>query len=290
MIGIRIVGGLGNQMFQYAFGRSLAEKNHEALFLDIGWYFNIPKIDTPRTFDLSCYDIDAETFRSDQHSPFLFHKIGPFKKVFRKLSQKNILNFPGLVVERKSSFYFDFNNFNKKTYFDGYWQSPKYFKQIRNILLEEFSPKDLTSEDLELAEKIKNENAVSVHIRRGDYITNEFAKSRHLVCDREYYENALSFIKREDSSIKYYFFSDDPEWVKNEFSDLKIEVVEGNDKRPWIDIFLMNQCKHHIIANSSFSWWGAWLSQRDGKIIAPKKWFTNGDTMEDLIPNDWIRL
>lgn len=290
MIGIKLLGGLGNQMFQYAFGRAISKKLNSPLILDTAWFYNIPKSDTPRTFDLNSYKIRGSLIRSDQESPFLIHKTGYLQKIISKLSKKNLMNFPQYIVEKKIEFSKISSNLKEKTYFDGYWQSPLYFEEIREILLDEFTPVDIKGSDEELANEIELKNAVSIHIRRGDYVNNEYAKSRHLVCDHGYYERAIKHISNLEKEIKFYFFSDDPEWVKKEFSNLNMEVIEGNHDRPWMDIYLMTKCKHHIIANSSFSWWGAWLSQRDGITIAPKSWFTDGNTMDDLIPDSWVRL
>jgi hypothetical protein len=290
MIGIKLAGGLGNQMFQYALGRALSEKTGLPLYLDIAWYYHIPSTDTQRTFDLNCFDIKGNIFRSDDVSPFSFHRIKFLEKVMRKLSQKKLLPLKELFVEEKPGFDERVLAFNQKKYLDGYWQSPKYFQEIREILLKEFSLTDLNEFDHKMISKMNDSQSVSIHIRRGDYVSNEYAKSVHLVCDRNYYDLALEKIKSIDRDVKLFFFSDDPAWVKEEFGNLDIEVIEGNDDRPWVDMHLMSQCKHHIIANSSFSWWGAWLSEREGQTIAPKIWFTNGDEMNDLIPNYWIRL
>lgn len=290
MIGIKLVGGLGNQMFQYAFGRALSEQKKQPLMLDTAWYYNIPAADTPRTFDLNCFPLKADVFRSDQESPFSFHKIKFLEKVMKKLSERRMLPLKDYFAERMPSFDESVFETQGKMYFDGYWQSPQYFEKIRDLLIEEFTPKDLTSFDKEMMTKVKNTSSVSVHIRRGDYVSNDYARARHLVCDRDYYDKALSSLNEKYSNLKYFFFSDDPEWVKSEFYDLDIEVIEGNQDRPWIDLYLMSGCRHHIIANSSFSWWGAWLSTEEGETIAPRIWFTNGDPMDDLIPENWVRL
>ena len=178
---------------------------------------------------------------------------------------------------------------------DGFWQSDKYFLKYESEIRKDFSFPSFTDRvNINLLSEIINSNSVSIHIRRGDYIQMNSAIESHPLCSIKYYQSAISKIKEIIEKPKFYFFSDDIEWVKNQFFSVEnaIFVNHNKGKDSYKDMQLMANCKHNIIANSSFSWWGAWLNPNPKKIvIAPKNWFkdTSIDT-SDLIPSTWIRL
>ncbi|MHC1697482.1 MAG: alpha-1,2-fucosyltransferase [Geobacteraceae bacterium] len=178
---------------------------------------------------------------------------------------------------------------------DGYWQSEKYFAAIRALLKNEFTLRvPLDGDDLQLAEKIRTCNAVSLHVRRGDYLTNPQAAKHHGTCDRDYYDQAVSFIKQKIPAARLFIFSDDPQWSEANMSyDLPTTIVSKTDgTTEGRDLTLMSSCRHHIIANSSFSWWGAWLGDNPEKlVIAPMHWFNDpARSTGDLIPEGWLRF
>ena len=188
-----------------------------------------------------------------------------------------------------------FNPNNK--YFVGYWQSENYFNSIEKIIREHFKFKPTLSEkNLRLKKRIENSNSVSLHIRRGDYVNNASAYKTHGLCSIEYYNRAIDEIKRQVKDPIFFIFSDDPEWVKStDFGIINFEIIDWNiGNLSYIDMQMMNCCKHNIIANSSFSWWGAWLNSNSKKIvISPKKWFANdvlNEQAKNIVPNSWIKI
>jgi hypothetical protein len=255
MIISKIQGGLGNQMFQYAHGRHLSKKYNTKLYLDSRFY----KYQSHRSFLLDKFNTDIDTNLDMITANYPIQVVGD-NFIFKELSNPIDCNY----------------------YLDGYWQSEKYFNDIRDIILEEFTPK----ENLKLNEiPLLDTNTVSIHVRRTDYITSN---GYHPVQDIKYYEEALSIIGQYD----YIFcFSDDIEWCKE---NLKFNnIVFMGPFSEIKDMFVMSLCKNNIIANSTFSWWAAWLNRNpDKKIIAPQKWF--GDNVEidtkNIIPESWIKI
>ena len=293
MIVVKIFGGLGNQLFQYAFGRRLALEKNTELYFDTSIYNKpLDSSFTNRDFELSIFNINGKIADDAILSQFSQSK-------FNKLINEFIVRSPFIksanyLREPYFQFYDKAINVGKQVYLNGYWQSEKYFSSIRNQLLSELNPvSGLSTESQSILEDIKLHNSVSVHIRRGDYI-NSTNQSIYHVCSLEYYRKAVDCICSKVAEPKFYIFSDDVEWVK---SNLKfnhhIQFIEHNKgKNSYQDLILMSKCKHNIIANSSFSWWGAWLNQHENKIvIAPEKWFKDDKKQtKDLICEKWITL
>jgi len=194
-------------------------------------------------------------------------------------------------------YHFDKNFFKskKKVFLKGGWQSEKYFKTYKNEIRDNSHLKDaLVERVLEKSNSLRIENSVAVHIRRGDYLRKKIIYEWHGVMDKEYYAKAFELLHSKTKATKAYYFTDDVEWVSENLLPLfDGEIISGNiAKSHYEDLYLMSQCKHNIIANSSFSWWGAWLNNNPEKIvIAPKKWFNKGpkDT-QDLLPEKWIKI
>lgn len=295
MIVVKLQGGLGNQMFQYAAARQLAYIHGTTLKLDLS-FLNGPQVGhTIRKYNLDCFEINAE-------------KASKWDIMGATNGSGNIIAGAALLLLRCTGlvpFYFFFRenafNFNSEllelpenSYIEGYWQSEKYFKDIEGIIRNEYKfKKCLSLKYLELANSIDVENSVSLHIRRGDYVTHHATGEFHGICGIDYYQKAMNLISKNVESPHYFVFSDDPDWaVCNISSDKPITFVSCSQSSAEDDLRLMSRCRHHVIANSSFSWWGAWLSDfRDKIVIAPKLWFKDQtiDT-SDLIPNGWIRL
>lgn len=176
----------------------------------------------------------------------------------------------------------------------GYFQTHRIAGEVRNELLADFIFNvDKNSELKNLAEKIKNDNSVSIHVRRTDYLENDANDWFGGICTEEYYRRAIDFIKNNNSDVNLIFFSDDIKWVKDNYvyeNATYIDAEMFETYQDWYDMYLMSLCKHNIIANSTFSWWGAWLNQNPDKIvIAPQKW-SNMDAFKDICPEEWIRL
>jgi hypothetical protein len=182
-----------------------------------------------------------------------------------------------------------------KSYIDGYWQSEKYFKRIEPTVRKEFtlitSP---STKNQKIIDKIKSCESVSLHIRRGDYVTDPKTNTLYGTCPPEYYEKAIQLMKDKVKHPVYFVFSDDPEWIRSNmvtgYPQHVVDINGPDDAHE--DLRLMSCCKHHIIANSSFSWWGAWLSNNPKKVVvAPKKWFNNYHKDEqDVVPENWVRV
>ncbi len=283
MITVCLKGGLGNQMFQYALGRSLAEKNNTELCLDIGFYHKKNNSLPKREFLLDRFKITYKKLSNSTDNGQLFSPLRFFRWQ----------NRPKVLVE--TSFAFNPTILEKKDniYLDGYWQSEKYFKQIDDIIQQDFTLKcDPSPKYEDLLKLISNTQSVSIHIRRGDYVENLKTASIHGICSLNYYKKAVNYIQKVLGDIEVFVFSDDLDWVKeNLFLDVPVHFMD-NINDPEIDLFLMSSCKNQIIANSTFSWWAAWLNPNKEKIvIAPNRWFRDESrTSIDIIPNSWIKL
>ena len=177
-------------------------------------------------------------------------------------------------------------------YLSGYWQNEKYFDDIRKEICTCFVfPDDLDEKKKNLLKTIQNDNSVGIHIRRSDYLIKENRDVYGGICTKEYYENAIKYIQEHVCHPVFYLFSDDLNWVRENLYREGMVLVEHSENQPsYTDMYLMSQCKHNIIANSSYSWWGAWLNSNDGKmVIAPDKWFNNHETT-DMICKGWIHM
>lgn len=281
MIIVQLRGGLGNQLFQYALGRHLAFLNQAELKLDVS-LFNEVNSWTYRTYSLNDFNIKATLATKNEINRLRGHWGGfvPFLG-----PQKSI-------VEPHFHFYAPVLSFKDAVYLDGYWQSEKYFIDIADVIREDLTPKVSGSDTYEvLKESITQCNAVSVHIRRGDYVTNSTANRYFKPCEVKYYQQAIQYLVKYISNPVFFVFSDDILWAKANFKiDFPTHFVEGNSAQE--DLWLMASCGYQIIANSTFSWWGAWLNQQPDKIvIAPQTWFsTKRFDTKDLLPESWIRL
>ncbi|MFR0779347.1 MAG: alpha-1,2-fucosyltransferase [Zhenhengia sp.] len=286
MIIVKFEGGLGNQMFQYALYNTL-EKTNKTVKADITWY---EKQNVHNGFELEKVfpNIKLKKASLNEINELADNKLDIVNKIRRK------------VVGRRSTYYKEHTNEFiedilqvENKYLDGFWQTDKYFADSRYKLVDKFKFNiKLNEKEEKLLTILKQNNAVSLHVRRGDYVTNSnYAEKHHVIKNNNYYIRALKYMENNLSNIKYFIFSDDPEWVRKTL-DIKGAIIidwnKGSDS--YKDMFWMSQCKHNIIANSTFSWWGAWLNQNPDKIvIAPNKWF---NTMEapDIWCEDWIRI
>lgn len=285
---IKLNGGLGNQMFQYAFGRNLAIKNNTELKLDISAFKNMPSQNTPRNYALGVFNINENIVISKELKKYK-------KSIAMKFFQKITDIFPGnYIYETKFNFNPKIAQLSKDAYLDGYWQTEKYFKNTENIIRNEFTLKNNMGEKaLSAVSQINNTNSVSIHIRRGDYIVDKKTNAYHGSCTLDYYRKAVGIIKGKIDNPYFFIFSDDIPWVKNNLKiDCNVIFVSKEGMKDYEEMILMSKCKHNIIANSSFSWWGAWLNNNSKKIvIAPKKWFNNPRiNIKDLIPKKWIKI
>ena len=285
MIYSRIRGGLGNQLFQYSIARSLADKLATNLGLDIRDF----NPDSPYSMGLKNFNI-----RADFNPPDMIKhkKNGYFKYILDNIygNHKFVYKEPHLSFDR------NYASLPNGTYLKGYWQSEKYFENNKlNILNDLRITTNQSSQNKRISNQIASKVSVSLHIRRGDYISNSSYNITHGICDLRYYENAVSYlIKNIGKNFTIFAFSDDPEWV---YSNLKLPVnicfINNNSSDyNYEDLRLMSECDHNIIANSSFSWWGAWLNTNKNKtVIAPSNWYADQSLENnDIVPTNWIRM
>ena len=298
MICVNINGGLGNQMFQYACAKALAINNRTSLVLDLSSLNKSTNNGrtTKRSFELSgVFKIKyIEVSSTDLNKLKPIH-LRMLNVLFLKFGIKGV-QFSKYFIENKFSYNHNIKKVGKNCYLSGYWQSPKYFNSIETLIRKEFTfQKPLDSKNLEILNLIKNTISVSIHIRRTDFqIIN--SNDIHGTCSIDYYQRSILHIEKNVINPVFFIFSDDINWAKENLKvPMNSYLVSGSTgEKSYIDMQLMSNCNHNIIANSSFSWWGAWLNSNPNKIvIAPKKWFSdekmNAQT-DDLIPAEWIRM
>jgi hypothetical protein len=295
MITVRLKGGLGNQLFQYATARALAVKHGTGVAFDLSYLL---KREANALHTFREYELDSLGIASVE--PSLAEKLafGLVDIPVRKLLQRIVRRSISAKVYHEKSFSYDPNieiNTSARTYLNGHFPSERYFKSIESLLRAELQFKDRP--DNSLIQRVQNTCSVSLHIRRGDYLSNPLALQYHGLCPPAYYQRAVAYIaSQEQHDLHIFVFSDDIAWAKQHLSfPFSIEYVEGNTgKDSYKDMQLMSLCRHHIIANSSFSWWGAWLNPSTTKIVvAPKQWFADEAAQyqaHDIIPESWTRL
>ncbi|MDA1332552.1 MAG: alpha-1,2-fucosyltransferase [Proteobacteria bacterium] len=292
MVISQLLGGLGNQMFQYAAGRALSMTLGCPLLLDLSGFKDYSLhngFEIDRVMRLSVC-----IAKPDQLRELLGWRSGNLtRKLLRRLPFRRVCG-RHLVVEPHFNYWTGFNKIIDSSYLVGYWQSEKYFKDFELSIRSDFEfKKALTGENLKISSLMKDYNSVSLHVRRGDYVTHAATAKILNLCSLDYYQEAIDHIAAKVTSPRFFVFSDDPQWTRN---NLKIafptQYIDRNfGSQNYIDMQLMGQCKHHIIANSSFSWWGAWLNTNPNKlVVAPRNWFGNGINDSDLIPREWVRL
>ena len=290
MIKVILSGGLGNQMFEYAAGRALSIHHNTELSIDLYLLKKKTKA-TTRHYELSVFDIKPPIRTS------IINKIAVkvFGTIHSKRIKKSFLNKLGIFRDEKAQYHdTKFENLPKDTTLFGYFQNENYFKKISEQLKVDFTFRTpLAGENDKIRHKIEQENSVSIHIRRGDYINTN---TNLPILDLSYYKKAIEYITSEIDNPHFFIFSDGIEWVKInlDLSNLNHEFIDWNKNEcSYIDMQLMSLCKHNIIANSSFSWWAGWLNNNPDKmVIAPRKWY-KGDTgiyPDGFLPKEWITL
>jgi hypothetical protein len=299
MIVVRLRGGLGNQLFQYAAGFSLAKHVGVPLKLDLYTYTKHKY----RKYELHHFNIEEQlATRAEVH-----RFTGPNFLVRFLNKRENYLRCPGVFAQPHYHFYEDFLNLPAPLYLSGYWQSEKYFLPIASDIRKMYMLKQpLDARNAALADEMAGTESVAVHVRLGDYVSNVQYQSFFGTLDTAYYRSAIAYLMQQRDNLRFFVFSDSVAKAKSIFADLpKATFVDHNQRgEAHKDLFLMSQCRHNIIANSTFSWWGAWLNANPHKVVvAPQRWFArafNTQTLpvypvrlyntKDLIPTSWIRL
>lgn len=275
-LSVRFKGGLGNQLFQYATARSISVKSKISfLYFDVSEYRNES---LARTFALANYKIQGKVF------PSLF-----FKKIFTSLTKLNtIFTTVGLhSTIKEKSFSIQKIETKKKIFLslEGYWQSEYYFENIRELLLKELQPISCPS----FPQWIKNDTTISVHVRRTDYLNEK----RYGFIGLDYYNRAMNYFREKLEGSLFIIFSDDINWCKEHLIGSDVLYLQEKDwATDYLELYLMSKCKHQIIANSSFSWWGAWLNENKHKmVVRPQKPFIDETLLyESHYPKEWITI
>lgn len=291
MIITKLIGGLGNQMFQYATGRRLGYKLGVELKLDIS-AFDEYRL---RGYDLGAFNIQENIATAQEVQKLTQRKKSLFNRLVRRVLRREP-KLPTSYVKEKH-FHFDpcILNASDGVYLDGYWQSEKYFIDIDQIIREDFTlKKEQVGKDKEIGGNISSCESVSLHIRRGDFVSNARTSTIHGTCNLNYYYRCVEEITKNVKNPHFFIFTDDTGWVsKNVKLSYPATVIDHNGrKKSYEDLMLMSLCSHNIIANSSFSWWGAWLNRNPNKMVfAPLRWFAKDDiSTRDLIPEKWRRI
>lgn len=295
MIIVRLRGGLGNQLFQFAAAYSLAAHHRVELKADLYTYTKHPL----RKYELGNFNINVPEASREE-----VHRFTGSNFVVRYLNKKNnYFNCPNVFAQPHYHFYEDFFSLPVPIYLSGYWQSEKYFVGVKDSLRKLMTPAAaMDSRNADLITQMRSSESVSIHIRRTDYKPNSFFQPMGL----DYYQRALEYIDKKITNPRFFVFSDDIAWSREELSGLKnvtfVDHNKGDDS--FKDLLVMSACRNQIIANSTFSWWAAWLNDNTSKtVIAPQTWFHNTwvtkkepvypsrfYNTKDLIPSDWTRL
>lgn len=288
VIAARLCGGLGNQMFQYAAGRGLAMTRNVPLMLDLDWYRRPPGSSAARVYELHRYPVAA-------HVASRLDRLR-FRLLASRLGSQFAWIGRGWTVHRERHFDHDpsVKGIRGHVYLDGYWQSARYFEHVAKEIRAELRPSQPLGEgDNAVLELMRTGPSVSVHVRRGDYVSNVAATATHGACTPEYFERACAIMASRVPGVRFFVFSDDMAWSR---AALRLPgsttfVDHNGPAAAFQDMRLMSLCDHHVIANSSFSWWGAWLGAKALQIVvAPKHWFADGRATATLLPADWLRV
>lgn len=288
----QLIGGLGNQMFQYAAGRALSIERGQTLHLDVsgfpgyGLHYGF---ELPRLFQGRFPIATVAELRATLGWQFP-------ARIRQAVSRPELawLRRNNVVVEPHFHYWAGLNGAPRNCYMLGYWQSPKYFGQHAPTIRADFDFKPIRDQDNAcLAEKIERNDSISVHVRRGDFVTNKVTNEKHGVCSMEYYKAATKYLLERSKAPHFFIFSDDIEWTKKYLQiNAPHSYVDHNvGANSCLDMHLMSLCQHNIIANSSFSWWAAWLNKNVDKIVvAPRQWFLHPIDTRDLFPEGWLTL
>ncbi len=298
MVITQIIGGLGNQMFQYALGRNLSQKLKCELKIDtrpFSWYklhkYSLHHFAIPQEV---ASEQEIKKVRYGTTRPAVILGIDLVNKFSKKILKRELLPLKNLFTDTGEAFKAEVLRHRGDVMLEGYWQSEKYFSECRDLLVNDFAVVTAPSDNNKrLLDRIGACNSVSIHIRRGDYVSNPETQKIHGVCSVAYYEKAVETIRRRVKSPHFFIFSDDAEWAEANLKISDSTIVKGNDAdHNYEDLRLIYSCRHNIIANSSFSWWGAWLNQNSEKIvIAPAIWAASSVIeTKDIVPESWERL
>lgn len=291
MIYVEVQGNLGNQLFQYAYARHIQKHTNQPIVLNL---YNFNKGRPELKFTLDQFRLNGSVkIEKNKPLPYYANSFTLFSRIMRKTCPflyHAILKRFGIIIWQGSKLVNDPKFKHKNYYISGWYQSAKYFEDVREELLTEISPLIVNSENETLYSKICESNSVCVSIRRGDYVSNERFNKLFFVCDEEYFDKAISEIKTKESDLTFVLFSDDIEWVKKNIQIEGEVLYESGMDTVGEKLRLMSGCKHFILSNSSFSWWAQFVRERmGGYTIAPSRWNNTDDNREIYSP-EWILI
>lgn len=287
---VKILGGLGNQMFQYALYIALKEHfPHETVMIDTSCFNGYPLHNGYELDNVFLLDSDIATWKDivKVAYPYPNYRCWQVGKYILPKRKTMCMESKDFALDRSVL------SQNGDRYFDGYWQHEEYFAFVREKVLKTFSfPQEVSEQNRDIVKIALAENSVSVYVRRRDYVNHPFFKG---LCGIDYYKRAIAYCQERVEPSLYCIFSNDIAWCSKELSSCvpsdKVVYIDWNTGRDsYVDMQIMSLCKHNVIANSSFSWWGAWLNRNPRKVVvAPKRWM-NIKMAKDPIPNEWIRI
>lgn len=270
---IKIHGGVGNQLFQYAFAKALELKTRQRIYIDVSEYRHI-KHHSGLALNNILNNLSSIKILDNRYIRFL-------------LKGLNLVGLKRFYYVQNNFIFTDINKVIRYIYLDGYWHSFSYFQDCWDLIKSDFDFEvNLNKEQIKILKMINHVESTSIHVRRGDYLNKN--NSIYEILGMDYYNKAIKEIIKRKPDAVFFIFSDDINWAKDNFkSDKKFFFVEDND--PMVDLHLIKSCKNNILANSSFSWWGAWLNSNNQKLcIAPDGWYKNLKLHPFLYPPEWV--
>lgn len=286
MIIVKIWGGLGNQLFQYSFGKYLAARLGAEVKYDIQ-VTNTLNSFTQRDLAISFFNVEMPLATPTEVNQKKYFSNIHLARLERKMAQ----HFPALlkthIVEPNEPSAFDEMQVRDNCYYEGYWQAFKYVQPVDDVIRRHCTLAQPSGQPVaDMLAQITASNSVSIHVRRGDYLNHKYLPA----CSMSYYQQAMSVFTKAVSNTKFFIFTDDIAWCRENFTGSQYVFVTGNQH--FEDMYLMSSCRHNIIANSTFSWWGAWLNSNPEKmVVAPGLWHTKQvHKSNDLLPESWIKI
>ncbi|MGM0947057.1 MAG: alpha-1,2-fucosyltransferase [Bacteroidota bacterium] len=288
---VAVFGGLGNQMFQYALAITMDSKGIPTRISTNEYLLNkhYQGFELIKSFDIPLYVSDRIKVASISNL---------FRPLLIKIKKTSYKNFLSTIFDTKSRMYKEEDEFNfneqvfllQDSYLVGEWKSVDYFLSQEKLIREIYNfKKPIDDQNLRLANEIELSNSIAVHVRRGNYADSSSNQNRILLDATDYYKNAFRYIRRQVADPVFYLFSDDPVWVKEHFRGQDYRFVSHNTgSKSYLDMYLMSLCQHFIIANSSFSWWPAWLAENSNKIVLAPNCWKEGCPSYSNYPPEWV--
>lgn len=288
MVTVKLWGGLGNQLFQYAYGYQLAKKLNTGIVLDTSW-FRLQNLREPEILKLQITYDAVECTWDKSKAIALLNK--PFVNRLIRIPPVAKYRLGKLVYFKESRFHYSsqIHSFRAKdAYIDGYWQCPRYFENLKADYMRMFTPASISEEVLRMGEMLRRSNSVAIHVRRGDYPSKKVWYSRLVTIQDAYYQQAVAYMEAHNPGCSYYLFSNDRDDAKamlSQIVDREIMTADIPNLTAMDEWYLMSCCQHQIIGNSTFSWWSAYLNKKPEKIVCAPNYSLGND---DMIPADWV--